>query len=135
MPGTMPPHSMPTQPYPLPRPKMDHMCGNLGPAGGPRAYPVMAPTGGPGVKHPQFYLLSTQRPIQTQSRTVNMPGGKPIMGQNKILVSAGQQPVKMQPSQHIGFMPVSLSCLTLQFYMEISTRIFVSDRLHNTSCR
>ncbi|XP_063676027.1 helicase SRCAP-like isoform X3 [Bolinopsis microptera] len=105
MPGTMPPHSMPTQPYPLPRPKMDHMCGNIGPAGGPRAYPVMAPTGGPGVKHPQFYLLSTQRPIQTQSRTVNMPGGKPIMGQNKILVSAGQQPVKMQPSQHIGFMP------------------------------
>ena len=114
MPGGMPPHPIPTQPYSMPRPKMDHMCGNMG-SGGPRAYSVMAPNPGPGgVKHPQFYVLSTQRPIQTQPRNVNMAGGKPIMGQNKILVSAGQQPVKMQQSPHIGFMPVCKSKIILK---------------------
>ena len=52
-----------------------------------------------------------------------MSGAKPIMGQSKILVSAGQQPVKMQASQHIGFMPVSSSC----FFHLASYFVMISD--------
>lgn len=134
IPSTMPPHSMPAQPYPMPRPKMDHMCATMGPQG-PRAYSVMAPSGGPGgVKHPHFYLLSTNRPMPAQARNVNMGGGKPMMGQNKILVSTGQPPVKMQHSQHIGFMPVcAISHLTPHIPVSGVTRWYLQGYMVNNN--
>jgi len=93
---------LPSQPYPLPNRKMPEQ---MGPGGMAPRYSLMTPGGGVKQGHsPQFYLLSTQRPIHNAQGNMQ-GGGKPLM-QSKILVSAAQQGgVKMQPSPHIGYMP------------------------------